>query len=335
MYDVVNSQAVDFSVALKVDNDRVIRDTEAASSAKANSDLTLTTLATTSNDTKTICFKRRKLLQKQSPSTKTRPSEIPKTVFGDVCTSNLTCNVGSVEVTDIERSNATLIPVETLQDGIQSSELSGEISAKIGNISAKENRVLDTCESQQPDSSSIYDPIGRCTVEMSEESKTNCDKLVELNIATKVLSTTTPKDNKLCGDDESVPGSIKMEEKCGFESQLASSDIENHDQTKKENRPTKKRSSEVEQLFLDRSSTREVRNLYREFATSAYKRGRSSQLRLRLRPGSVVRRRSVGLSANRSGKTRAATSANRSKSYSGRAKVYVVRRKLVENNKKK
>lgn len=336
MYDIVNSQpVVDFSVALQVDNDRVIRDIEVASSSKGNSDFRQTTLATTSmsNDTKTISVKRRRLLQRHSPSsTKIRTLEIPKTVVGNVSTGN----AGSIEVADSGRSDAPLVPAETVQGGTKSLELTGEeICTKIGSISPKENRVLETCEPKQPDSTSIYDPIDPCAAETAEETKTNCDKLTELSAETKVLSTTTPKDNKQHGGDKCVPCSINIEEKCGFESQLTSSDVENHDQTKKENRPAKKRTSEVEQLFLDRSSTREVRNLYREFATSAYKRGRS-QLRLRLRPGSVVRRRSVGLSATRSGKTRAAaTSANRSKSYSGRAKVYVVRHKLAENNKKK
>lgn len=354
VYKMVECTAVSFDVEMKVNNEKVIRDLDTPSSTVAKShsepDCSAKTCAVLPNnsDTGSTAAKQKKALSKAnndvvSASTASESavnsksgicSEFTKSLREGEVSKGLDRSTNDDEKDENGRELKVFAPAFLLLKHELSLCRSGAPSVKSNALECKQIDYPNVFTADQSNvvNSGTFDKmqdVGRLSEKgIVSESSNLCgyDSVDGETVvaATVLLSKATAND--IQQRDECV-GRVPSEEKCGFEPQLLLSDVENQDQAgKKENRPAKKRSSEIEQLFLDRNATREVRNLYKELALGSDKRGRSAaHLRLRLRPGSVVRRRSIGLNSSRSGKVRGAVA----------SKSYTVRQKLAENNKRK
>lgn len=352
VYKMVECTAVSFDVEMKVNNEKVICDLDTPSSTVARSHSELDSSAKTcavlpNNDTGSTAAKQRKTLPKANIDvvSASAASESAVNSMSGICSEfKKSLQEGEVSkgldryTNDDEKDERggelkVFAPAFLLLKHELSLCRGGAPSVK---TNASECKQIDCPNVFAADQSNVVNSgtfdkvqdVGRMSEKgiVTESNLCGYDSVDGESVvaAAVLLSKATANGNQ---QREERVGRVPSEEKCGFEPQLLLSDVENQDQAgKKENRPAKKRSSEIEQLFLDRNATtREVRNLYKELALSSDKRGRSAHLRLRLRPGSVIRRRSIGLNSSRSGKVRGAVA----------SKSYAVRQKLAENNKRK
>lgn len=352
VYKMVESTAISFDVEMKINNEKIICDLDTPSSTVAKShsepDSSAKTCAVLpNNDTGSTAAKQKKALLKSN-------NDVVSASTASESAANSVPSIGPESKTSLQESEVSK-GLDRSTDDDKKDERGTELKVFAPAFLLLKHE-LSLCRSGAPSievNASECKQVGYRNVFTTDHSNVvNSDTFDKMKDVGRVSEKGNVTESDLCGydsvDSESViaanvllskptangnqqreecVGRVPSEEKCGFEPQLLLlSDVEHQDQAgKKENRPAKKRTSEIEQLFLDRNATREVRNLYKELALNSDKRGRSAHRRLRLRPGSVVRRRSIGLNSSRSGKVRGAVA----------SKSYAVRQKLAENNKRK